>query len=254
MSGFIDMAGRRYGDLTVLHRVGTSGSRDAKWLYRCDCGKEHEASGYSIRSGKTTSCPECARRRTAEASVTHGKTDSSEYRTWTDMKTRCLNPNSTGYENYGGRGIQICQQWIESFEVFLKDMGEKPSPDHSIDRIDNDGNYEPRNCRWATAAEQIRNRRTSVALTINGVTKPLVDWCIEFGCTPAAAYLRRKQGLVGEAIFKTTSMVLSFNDITDTVSGWSNRTGIRPNTITMRINKYGWSVGRALTEGAKQCA
>lgn len=250
----INMAGKRYGDLTVTRRAGTAGSRDALWRYRCNCGNEHEATGYSIRSGKIKSCPECAKKRTALASVTHGGTDSAEYRTWTDMKTRCLNPKSTGYERYGGRGVKICPRWILSFESFLEDMGIKPSPHHSIDRIDNDKGYEPSNCRWATNEEQIRNRGNTVFVTINGEQKTLVEWCEVYDCKPSAAYQRRAQGLDGESIFKVKAMVLSFNGITDTIRGWSIRTGIRPNTLSMRVNKYGWSVDRALTEGVKQCA
>lgn len=250
----IAMAGRRHGGLTVIERVGTSKSRDAIWSYRCDCGRTGQATGYAIRSGKTTSCPECALSRFASRSITHGETESAEYRTWTDMKTRCFNPMSTGYARYGGRGITVCDRWKNSFEAFLQDMGRKPSPDHSIDRIDNDQGYKPSNCRWATAYEQTMNRRNTAFVTIGGVTKALVEWCDIYGCTATAAYRRRAQGLDGEAIFKTTAMTLTFGGITDTVSGWSSRTGIRPTTITMRINKYGWSVDRALTEGATRCA
>lgn len=254
MSKQIDMSGERHGSLTVINRVGVSSSGDAVWLYRCDCGNQHKSTGYSIRSGKTQSCPECGQKKTTEASITHGMTNSAEYRTWTDMKTRCLNPGSTGYSDYGGRGIGICDRWRESFTAFLEDMGAKPSPVHSIDRINTNGNYEPENCRWATEVEQIRNRRNTLHVTIGGIRKPFVEWCEVYGCTYASAHYRLKQGLEGEAIFKTTAALLTHKGITDTISGWSKRIGIRPNTIAMRINKYGWSVSRALTEGVKQCA
>lgn len=256
----IDMTGNRHGDVVAIRPVGACTSGDAKWLFRCDCGQQFEASGYAVRSGKTISCPACAKERIRLASVKHGLTDTPEFRTWTDMQTRCLNQNSTSYQHYGGRGIEICQRWLESFENFLADMGKKPSPGHSIDRIDNNGNYEPKNCRWATSAEQARNRRISdeeaglIEIAINGATKPLIDWCEEYGCTPASAYLRRSQGLSGEAIFLTTAKTLTLNGTIDTISGWSRRTGIKATTITMRINKYNWSVERALTEGAEQCA
>ncbi|MGJ8515686.1 hypothetical protein LMG33810_002885 [Carnimonas sp. LMG 33810] len=250
----VDMKGRRYGGLTVIERVGTSKSRDAIWSYLCDCGRIGKSTGYSIRSGKTTNCPKCSLSRCAAGSITHGETSSAEYRTWTDMKTRCLNPMSTSYEKYGGRGITVCDRWSKSFAAFLHDMGRKPSPGHSIDRIDNDKGYSPTNCRWATDYEQVMNRRNTIFVTIGGIKKTLVEWCEIYGCTPASAYLRRSQGFIGEAIFKTTKMTITFSGITDTVSGWSSRTGIRPTTITMRINKYGWSIDRALTEGATKCA
>lgn len=253
-SSAFDMAGMRFGSVTVLRRTGTCSSRDAKWLYRCDCGVEHESSGYSIRKVKGFTCPECTVIRVSQASIKHGKTETPEYKTWTDVKTRCLNPSSTGYKNYGGRGITICNRWKDSFEAFLEDMGEKPTPNHSIDRIDNDGNYEPGNCQWVTIEEQIRNRRITIKVEVNGATKTLAEWCKEYDCTFASAYYRYRQGLGGEAVFKTMATTLTLDGLTDTISGWSKRTGIAANTISMRVNQYGWSVTRALTEGVKKCA
>lgn len=258
MGAAINMVGQKFGDIDILERVGTASSRDAIWRYRCVCGEIHKASGYAIRSGKTTCCPKCAAKKVGQCSVTHGLTESPEYGSWTDMKTRCLNPNSTSYSGYGGRGISICDRWADSFEAFLSDMGPKPTPDHSIDRIDNDGNYEPANCRWATRIEQARNRRNFretagvIEIEINGVVKPLVDWCEEYECKPKTAYLRFKNGLRGEDVFRRVGARLKFKGIEDTISGWAERTGIKKNTISMRVNKYGWPVGRALTEGARQ--
>lgn len=101
---------------------------------------------------------------------------SPTWRSWKSMKTRCLNPNETGFERYGGRNIRVCQRWLDSFENFLADMGERPSLFHSLDRIDNDGHYEPGNVRWATRTEQNRNKKTNVLLEIEGVTRTLSEW------------------------------------------------------------------------------
>lgn len=246
----IDMTGRQYADLTAIRSCGKASSGDLKWLFKCRCGTEFEANGYYARCGKITSCPICAAERTRIASVKHGLSSSPEFEIWTGMQTRCLNKNAHGFTNYGDRGISICQRWMDSFENFLADMGPRPSPTHSIERIDNDGNYEPSNCRWATDKEQANNKRNNVKVTIDGVTKYLSAWAHQFGVQISTASLRHKQGLRGMEIFTSKVKSISHEGITDTIRGWSKRTGIKPTTIAMRINKYGWSVQKALTQGA----
>lgn len=107
----------------------------------------------------------------------HGGTMSTEFKSWTSMKSRCLNKLHNSYARYGGRGITICERWIHSFENFLADMGKKPSLDYSLDRINNDGNYEPSNCRWATRNEQQNNTKKNIRLTHDGKTLTLHQWC-----------------------------------------------------------------------------
>ena len=106
-----------------------------------------------------------------------------EYATWERMKARCYMPSHNSYKNYGGRGIAVCDAWRSSFASFLADMGERPSDDYSLDRINNDGNYEPRNCKWSTAKEQTRNRRNNLMVEVNGQAKPLSEWCEIYGVT-----------------------------------------------------------------------
>jgi hypothetical protein len=114
-----------------------------------------------------------------------------EYKTWAGIKTRCCNPNASSYENYGGRGIRVCDRWLygvggkSGFECFFEDMHEKPSPKHSIDRIDHDGNYEPGNCRWATRTEQANNTRASLLITVNGRIQTAAEWGRETGVLPS---------------------------------------------------------------------
>ena len=248
----VDMTGKRYSSLVAIQICGKSASGDLKWLFRCDCGIEFKANGYYARTGKIINCPTCAKERTRAASLIHGKSSTNEFEIWTGIHTRCYNKKAKAFKNYGGRGIVMCDRWRDSFENFLADMGKRPSPNHSLDRYpNNDGNYEPGNCRWATDAEQGNNKRNNVKVTIGGVTKNMTEWAREYGVQVGTASLRHRQGLRGEALFKTSKLTIAHNGITDTVRGWSDRTGIKPSTISMRISKQ-WPVGKALTQGASK--
>ena len=147
------------------------------WLCRCDCGQERVISASNLQSGHTTSCGCEQRRATSDANATHRQSHTSEHNTWCWMKDRCCNPNNANYPHYGGRGIKICERWLNSFENFFADMGKRPAG-CSIDRYpNNDGNYEPGNCRWATRSEQGRNRgRYNHPITAFGQTKLQTEW------------------------------------------------------------------------------
>jgi len=186
----IDMTGQKFASITALSVVGKSASRDLKWLFHCECGNQFVANGYYARSGKITTCPDCAKKRVGLASFKHGQTETPEYAIWSDIKTRCYNSKTKAFKDYGERGIIVCDRWLESFDNFVADMGKRPSKNHSIDRKDCNGNYEPTNCRWATNIEQGENRRSNILITRNGVTKHLAAWAREFGVNKSLVYNR----------------------------------------------------------------
>lgn len=158
----IDLTGSRFGRLTVMRRAGNASTGDAQWLCICDCGETVTVRGTRLRSGESRSCSCLQKEIVSSRNSTHRLSKSPEYRSWSSMIARCENPKYHHYHRYGGRGITICDRWRDSFESFLADMGPRPSLSHSIDRYpDNDGNYEPGNCRWATPAEQRHNRSDS---------------------------------------------------------------------------------------------
>lgn len=198
----IDLTGRQIGRLRVVRFLrrecvngGTRPRSYGIWTCQCLCGRTTEVRGENLRTGHTQSCGCASLEQSGPLSptYTHGKTDTPEYRIWADMLTRCLNPQAAQSRNYLGRGITVCDRWRD-FANFIADMGPRPSPDHSIDRIDNDGNYEPQNCRWATRVEQGRNRRTTLRITYLGVTLPLKEWCERLGLPYKTVHQRHRAG------------------------------------------------------------
>lgn len=173
MSRRKDMTGARVGLLMVVGVAETRGSNGGlMWLCNCDCGRSCVVDGSELRSinRPTSSCGCRIGAANRERLTTHGLSNSPEHRIWSGIKRRCLNTNAAEYPRYGGRGIMVCERWLESFENFYADMGPRP-PGTSIDRINNDGNYEPGNCRWATAAEQAHNRRRSTTRHVDDLNE-----------------------------------------------------------------------------------
>lgn len=168
----IDLIGKKYGRLEVISQGETkckpNGAKVIYWTCRCECGTQKDVMGEPLRDGRVKSCG-CLRDETiGRLNFSHGKAKSKEYKSWLHIKYRCLNPNAAKYSDYGGRGITVCERWINSFENFYSDMGNAPSKKHTIDRIDVNGNYEPKNCRWADPTTQSNNHRNTVRLDFHG--------------------------------------------------------------------------------------
>lgn len=155
----VDLTGQTFGQLTVIDRAKNRKGGEARWNCACNCGGSTTATGSNLRLGRTTSCGCAMRQINRERKTTHGGHGTPEYGIWCSMIRRCENKNDDAYPRYGGRGITVHPEWRADFAAFLRDVGRRPSPDLSLDRIDNDRGYEPGNIRWATAKQQANNRR-----------------------------------------------------------------------------------------------
>lgn len=187
------MTGRRVGRLRVVSFYGTDRWQQAMWLCECDCGRTIVVRGHELRRKPRPTVYSCGCYR-IDVISTHRHCHMPEYRTWIGIKTRCHRPSYHQYKDYGGRGIRVCSRWRHSFPNFLADMGRKPSRRHGIERRDNNGNYEPGNCRWATQREQRRNSRSNHYVTWRGRTQCLADWANEFGINRAKFAARIANG------------------------------------------------------------
>lgn len=158
MAKIKDIRNQRFGRLVALYPTGEANNNGAFiWHCICDCGNYIDVAGVYLRNGNTKSCG-CGQ---VYYHQIHGMSNTPEFAAWRAMIDRCYNKKNKHYKNYGGRGIKVCDRWLESFESFFEDMGPRPSSKHSIDRIDVNGNYCPENCRWATIKEQTINKRTN---------------------------------------------------------------------------------------------
>jgi hypothetical protein len=193
-----DLTGQRFGRLVVINFAGQDKRYNDKYLCQCDCGNQTTVYKHSLLAG-TKSCRCLAK----EISTTHGVSKTRIYNIWQSMKQRCLDKNCNTFGRYGGRGINVCDRWIESFDNFLKDMGQLPTPNHSIDRIDNNGNYEPSNCRWATVEQQARNRRSNRRIFYKNQELILVEWCEKLAIPYKTTLGRILSGWNPERAFET---------------------------------------------------
>ncbi len=195
-----DLIGKRFGKLTVVSFRSVNNNGHAYWLCRCDCGRFTVVRGAHLKDKHVRSCG-CWNPR-----ITHGMSNSRIYGIWEKMLQRCYNENSHAYFRYGGRGISVCKEW-HKFEPFFDWAVQNGYQKYlSIDRKNNDGNYEPSNCRWATPQQQANNTRKNRLITFEGRTQTMIQWARE--------------------------------------------KGIKQSTLSMRINKYGWSAEKALRKGA----
>lgn len=195
MSVFINLTGKRFGSLTVLkYCKGSQGCR-SRWLCRCKCGNMTKVDAPNLKNGHTKSCG-CLRGEVCRrAAITHGLSKTEEYGIWHGMKNRCYNENDQKHwKNYGGRGIKICDRWRNSFEHFIADMGHRPSVKHTLERLDNNGDYSPSNCRWEIPSTNLNNKRTNIRIEFNGRIQTVTQWARELNMHQATLRYRLKRG------------------------------------------------------------
>jgi len=204
----IEMVGRKFGLLTVVKEVEVR-NKNGHILYEviCNCGNKKEVLGHSLRNLKSRACNKCQ----AKLKGTHGMWKSDEFNIWNAMKFRCdkKRKNIYPYKSYAGRGITVCKEWIDSFEVFYNDMGKRPSINHSIDRIDVNKGYYKENCRWATMKEQSRNKTNNNLLEYKGEIKCASEWCEIINMPSSTFYNRLNRGWSMEKVMSTPSRVLN---------------------------------------------
>lgn len=194
--------GQTFGSLTVegntrpVEKRTRGVKQERLWVCRCACGNRIVARASNVKNGTTESCG-CSRRRG------HGMARTPEHKAWVAIKQRCFNPNASNHKNYGARGITMCDEWLNDFAAFYLNVGPRPSARHSIERINNNGNYEPGNVRWATAKEQMRNRRNSRLVTFENKTLCVSAWAEHLGLTVPQMVRRLRNWPLKRALTKT---------------------------------------------------
>lgn len=241
-----DLTGHKYGQWTVVQYAGIApNSRKAAWLCECKCGTRRAITSNNLQRALSCGCGR--RQKTILRNTTHGRARSPEHRTWCGMLQRCYNQNNTGYEDWGGRGITVCDRWKNSFENFFADMGTKPFPGASIGRLDNDGNYEPKNCRWETHEQQAKNTRRTRRFAIGSESKCFSEWAEEAGVSPAAFANRVNANWNEDELLAPPieAKRLEYNGKSMTVHEWSTVLGMSPSVLYERLSS-GWTTEEAL--------
>lgn len=257
----LDITGETYGFLQAIEFKGKTKRNQAVWLFRCiadGCGKEIELPSHQARNGNNKSCGCMANKLKSASKIKHGVANSSVYGSYRAMLHRCYNTENSMYHRYGGRGIKVCSRWLgdQGPANFLADMGEKPSPKHTIERINNDGDYSPDNCRWATMAEQADNRCTTNHVTVDGKTLSPTAWDRNLGNGLNIVGDRIRRGWDHEAAV-TKPVARHKYDITHggktmSAHAWEIELGLGHGTIAYRVKKLGWSIEQALTTPSRK--
>jgi hypothetical protein len=213
MGKLINLIGKRFGKLTVINRAIKQYNNDGHvcWVCKCDCGNIVTVSGSSLRRKFTSSCGCLAKEKRKEATTKHGLAKSRLDNIYCKIKSRCLNPKEPSYKWYGARGITICDEWLQDKNKFFQwaiNNGYKNNL--TIDRIDNNGNYEPNNCKWSSPKEQARNRRTNNVIEFQGEKHTITEWCEILGYKSSVIIARFKRGWSVEKTFTTPLMLNQF--------------------------------------------
>lgn len=256
---FEDLTGKKFNKLTVLYRtsdhISSSGKHFAKWHCKCDCGNETDVITAKLKNGTTKSCGCLKISMVKERSTTHGMTRTRIYNIWNGIYTRCYNKNHASYKQYGNRGIAMCPEWLgeHGFENFFEwSMKNGYAENLTIDRIDNDGNYEPTNCRWSDNKEQQRNKRNNFVVSFKGKEVPLSVVSEETGIDRATLSCRIKRGMTAEEAVCFEKEMIEFNGEKKTITQWARDLGISFNTLYSRLHSCNWTVEKALATPARK--
>ena len=247
---FVDITNQKFGRLTAIQLVGYTKHSKQLWEFYCDCGAvTTKAANTVVSDAKKGRSPGCGCKQFYGNRRTHGQHGTPEYIIWKGLRQRCNDTSHISYHNYGGRGIKVCARW-DNFEAFLADMGPRPSPKHTIDRRENDGDYCPGNCFWATRKVQSRNKRTNRLLTHDGQTMTVTDWAAKLGIKRDTLFARLNSGMSPAKALTMKSHNYTLRPITldgETLSAkaWSRRTGIPYPTILWRL-RHGWPPDKIL--------
>ncbi len=243
-----DLSGDIIGKLKVIEPCGRTNSGGLIWLCECECGTYKKVHSNNLNQGRTVSCGCYGKAQRRKAKTTHGLSKTSELGIWRGIKSRCYDPQDPAFHNYGGRGIKMHHTWKKSVARFYKDMGPRPSPKHSIERINNDRWYSPSNCKWGTWEEQANNRRCNRTITFAGETLNLSQWARKIGISSTSLSERLENWTVEESLTIPkggSAKNITFKGVTLNVSEWAYKINIKPNTLHNRLEK--WTIEEALT-------
>ncbi len=243
-----DLTGKKFNSWMVLGYSYHNKNGNRVWKCQCKCGEIGYLLTYVLKSGRSKQCKRCA-------SSTHGMRNTRIYGVWTGMLDRCYNKKGKDYHNYGLRGIRVYSKWRNSFENFFVDMGNKPK-NLSLGRIDNDGNYEPGNCRWETYQQQQNNRRSNHLVTYKGKTQTLKQWSEELGIsyTTISDRINKHHWEIEDALTRpqrTYQTMITYKDKTMNISQWAKELNMGRRSLNERINK-GWSIEDVFTKSMKK--
>lgn len=246
-----NLVGSKFGKLKVIKQSDTKNNK-RYWECICDCGNKTIVPTSRLKNGHIKSCGCLSREITTKRNMKHGKGHTRLYKIWAGIKKRCLNKKCISYKNYGGRGIIICDEWKDSFEIFYEwSMNNGYNKNLTIDRIDVNGNYEPNNCRWITMKEQSNNKRDNRYITINSQTKTLSEWSDYYKINPKVVENRinRYKWSIEEAFEivprKRKGVTYTYNGVTKTIVEWSEIYGVSRDKLYYRLIKSNWNPDKA---------